>query len=54
MTACGGYDPKRATGYRVKQLAAVFDRVRDSRDWKAPIRAVIPAEERPVVEQAVL
>jgi hypothetical protein len=38
----------------MEQLASAFDRVRDSRDWKAPIRAVIPVEDRPVVEQAVL
>lgn len=54
MTMSAAYDPKRATGYRMEQLAAAFDRVRDSRDWKAPIQTVIPAEERPVVEQAVL
>jgi hypothetical protein len=28
--------------------------VRHPHDWKAPIRAVIPARERPVVEKAVL
>jgi len=54
MTASEAYDPKRVTGYRLEQLAAAFDRVRDPRDWKAPIRAVIPAVERPVVEKAVL
>lgn len=54
MTISPSYDPKHATGYRLDQLAAAFDRVRHPRDWKAPIRAVIPAEERPVVEQAVL
>jgi len=42
------------TGYRMEQLAAAFDRVRNPRDWKAPIRAVIPAAERPVVEKAVV
>lgn len=40
--------------YRLDQLASAFDRVRDPRDWQAPIRSVIPAEERHVVEQAVL
>jgi hypothetical protein len=54
MTASNAYDPKRATGYRFEQLASAFDRVRDPRDWKAPIRAVIPVVERPVVEKAVL
>ena len=48
------YDPRRLTGFRLDQLAAAFDRVRNPRDWKAPIRAVIAAGERPVVEQAVL
>ena len=54
MTAVDPGCPRLSTGYRLEQLAAAFDRVRDSRDWKAPIRSVIPAEERPVVEQAVL
>lgn len=54
MTASLAYDPRRMTGYRLEQLAAAFDRIRDPRDWKAPIRAVIPALERPVVEKAVL
>lgn len=54
MAAAAAYDPKRSTGYGHEQLAAAFDRVRNPRDWKAPIRAVIPAEERPVVEKAVL
>lgn len=53
MTASVAYDPKRSTGYRFEQLAAAFDRVRDPRDWKAPIRSVIPAEERDLVEKAV-
>lgn len=48
------YDPRRLTGFRLDQLAAAFDRVRNPRDWKAPIKAVIAAGERPVVEQAVL
>jgi hypothetical protein len=54
MTASETYDPKRATGYRFEQLASAFDRVRDPQDWKAPIRAVIPVVERPIVEKAVL
>jgi len=53
MSASVAYDPERMTGYRLEQLAAAFDRVRNPRDWKAPIRAVIPAAERPVVEKAV-
>ena len=54
MTESMAYDPERSTGYRMEQLAAAFDRVRNPRDWKAPIHAVIPATERPVVEEAVL
>ena len=46
--------PKRSTGYRLDELASAFDRVRDPRDWKAPIRSVIPAAERHLVEKAVL
>jgi len=53
MTESSAYDPKRATGYRFEQLASAFDRVRDPQDWKAPIRAVITAVERPVIEKAV-
>lgn len=47
-------DPKGATGYRMDQLASAFDRVRDPRDWMAPIRAVIQAGDQSVVEKAVL
>ena len=54
MTASLAYNPERMTGYRHDQLAAAFDRVRDAQDWKAPICAVIPAAERPLVEQAVI
>ena len=46
-------DSQQQTGYRHEQLAAAFDRVRNPRDWQAPIRAHIPAADRPVVEQAV-
>ncbi len=48
------YDPRILTGYRMEQLASAFDRVRDHRDWKAPIEAEIPASERGLVEKAVL
>lgn len=54
MTASLACDPVRTTGYRLDQLAAAFDRVRNARDWKAPIQAVIKADERPIVEKAVL
>ncbi len=54
MTASVAYDPERMTGFRLEQLAGAFDRVRNPRDWKAPIRAVIRADERLVVEKAVL
>ena len=53
MGASMEYDPKCSTGYRMEQLASAFDRVMNSRDWKAPIQALIPTVERPIVEQAV-
>ena len=53
MTPFQASHPKTATGYRVEQLAAAFDRVMNPRDWKAPIRSVIPETERSVVDQAV-
>jgi hypothetical protein len=54
MTASPREDPVLRTGFRLDQLASAFDRVMNPRDWKAPIRSVIPAEERQVVEKAVL
>lgn len=54
MTRPIEHDPDRLTGSRLEQLATAFDRVRDPRDWKAPIESEIPASERGVVEQAVL
>jgi len=53
MTMAAGGDPRRATGYPLEQLAAAFDRVMNPRDWQAPIRSLIPEEERDVVEKAV-
>ena len=46
--------PPGTTGYRMERLAAAFDRVITSRDWKGPIHAVIGASEREVTEQAIL
>ena len=40
--------------YSQARLASAFDRVRDSRDWKAPIQAEIWAEDRPLVAAAVV
>jgi hypothetical protein len=54
MMAFGADDSMGLAGYRMDQLASAFDRVRNPRDWTAPIRAEIPAEERPLVEKAVL
>ena len=54
MTAIGADDPMGLAGYRMDQLASAFDRIRNPRDWKAPIRAEIPAEERSIVEKAVV
>lgn len=50
MKAFGADDPTGLAGCRMDQLASAFDRVRDPRDWQAPIRAVIPVEERPVLD----
>lgn len=46
--------PEPTPTYRPEQLAAAFDRVMNSRDWKAPILAMIPTGERPLVERAVI
>lgn len=54
MTSSEGHYPGRSTSDRLAELAAGFDRVRDPRDWKGPIRAVILATDRPLVEKAVL
>jgi hypothetical protein len=53
MTASVARDPLRETGFRLDQLAAAFDRVRDPRDWKAPVRGEIPAAAQAITEQAV-
>lgn len=53
MTGSMACTPERETGFRLDQLAAAFDRVRNLRDWKAPIEAVIPVDDRRVVEQAI-
>lgn len=42
------------TGYPFERLASAFDRVRNARDWRAPIEAVIPEADRPLVEQAIV
>ena len=47
-------DPVQVTGFRLDQLASAFDRVRDSRDWQAPVQAEIDSADRPVTQQAVL
>lgn len=54
MTASIAYDPRRLTGFELDELAGAFDRVRNPRDWKAPIDTVIPASERSLVEKAIL
>ena len=53
MTASVACNPEQETGFRLDQLASAFDRVRNPRDWKAPVRAEIPAVARSVTEQAV-
>ena len=54
MTIPLPHDPEHSTGFRFDQLAAAFGRVMNSRDWKAPVNAVIAASDRSLVEQAVL
>jgi hypothetical protein len=49
----GRYEAWRG-GFRLDQLAKAFDRVRNERDWKAPIQAEIAAADRLVVEQAII
>ena len=39
--------------FRLDEVAAAFDRVRNHRDWKAPIRAVIHASDRDIVAAAI-
>jgi hypothetical protein len=34
---------ERVGGYTIDELQAAFNRVRDARDWKAPIRATVGA-----------
>ena len=53
MTEIESIDLKGGTGFRLDQLAAAFERVRDPRHWKGPIRALIPAVERLLIERAV-
>jgi hypothetical protein len=53
MSASGEGSGEIPAGYRFDQLAAVFDRVMNPRDWQAPICSVIPAVERELVETAV-
>lgn len=54
MTASVACNPQQETGFRLDELASAFDRVRNPRDWKAPVRAEIPASARAVTEQAIL
>lgn len=54
MLATAMYPPVGVTGRRQLHLVRAFERVRNPRDWKAPIQAVIPATERRVVQKAVI
>ena len=54
MTASRAYNETGLTGYRLHELAVAFDRVMNPRDWQAPIRSVIAAADRDLMEQAVL
>ena len=40
-------------GYTRKVLSDAFDRVAVPGDWKAPINAIIPAEDQDVVQAAI-
>ena len=44
----------RRPGFSHEQLAQAFDRVRDPRDWRGPVRAEIPIEMRALVAEAVI
>ncbi len=44
------YDPKGVTGFRLDQLATAIDRVRDNRDGHKAVPAMIPVEDRLLVE----
>lgn len=54
MTAIMEYPPLHLSGPVRQLLVKAFERVRDPRDWKAPIQAVIPAADRRVVQKAVI
>ncbi len=54
MLATAMYPPAQVHGLRQLHLVRAFDQVRDPRDWKAPIQAVIPATERRLVQKAVI
>lgn len=47
-------DHQEGRPLQLNSLAGVFDRVRNGRDWMAPIRAEIAVADREVVEQAIL
>lgn len=47
-------DSRRPSGFSHEQLAQAFDRVRDPRDWRGPVRAEIPIEMQAVVAEAVI
>ena len=40
--------------FRSQELAQAFDRVRDARDWRGPVRAEIPAEMEALVAEAII
>ena len=54
MTASVACIPEQRTGFTQERLARAFDRVRNPRDWKGPIRAIIPADDRRAVQEAVM
>jgi len=48
------FDARQITGFTQQRLAEAFDRVRDPRDWMAPISAEVDASDQVLIEQAVL
>lgn len=54
MTASAEVAPGRPARYRQEVLAAAFDRVRHPRDWRGPVRGVIPCADRELTHEAVV
>ena len=53
MIELASFEHTSLHGFRLDQVAQAFERVRDHRDWKAPIRATIRATDQMLVEVAI-